>query len=214
MNQLEIRPSGSAVLLNAAVKVFPSEEEALAVVDRHKALPSALPVIHHDGRTVVYPMAMVLPYISPDVFLETLAKLHSTESGYTGTRLSAYIAYCTRDKSLPSAFSADLKSLYHMEGNRQPNAKTVHGDANVTNVVLYNNELHWIDLSVRPEPLYRELDVAKYYFNELRCGRLNAVPDVSELTIMFLLSHFCRVWTRESPEERLVLEELYRRVIG
>lgn len=209
MSKLDIRPSGSAVLLNTAVKVFPNEEEAAAVVARHESLDGlALPVLHSEGCVVVFPMASPVNELSSDNFRNLLDEIHNTETGAVSTPLRDYVRYSTRSEELPKIFRQTLLDYYAELSSAKPNVKTVHGDANVTNIVMLNGAYRWIDLSIRPEPLYKEIDEAKYFFNEIRCGR-NQPFKTSLMHRMFLASHFCRVWTRECQEERLKLEQLH-----
>jgi hypothetical protein len=205
-----IRPSGAAVLLNCAVKVMPSEEDAIAVKKRHDSLPDlALEVLHQEGSTLVFPMATSKSVGHFDA-LRALKRLHKQETGMHGVSMTEYLRYVLRDKDLPSAFKKAVMMLSDAECTP---VNTVHGDCNLTNIVdLGEGELRWIDLSIRPEPLFKELDEAKFMFREFRDFGTN--PEELLKTTMahslFIATHFCRVWTRESTEERTKLEELHR----
>ena len=198
------RPSGATVLLNCAVKVLPTEEDAIAVKKRHDSLKGqALDVIHRDGCSLVFPMASL--DVSTEEFFEALERLHNTDTGMHGTSLAEYLKYVLRDPSLPSMFRDAVLSRRDAVCTA---VLTVHGDCNLTNIVRFNGTPRWIDLSIRPEPLFKELDESKYYFRELRD---NGAPNfnLTDGHQLFLATHFCRVWTRETDLERKKLERMH-----
>ena len=132
-------------------------------------------------------------------------------NGFQVATKEEYLEYVTRDPELPEAFKEAIDQLRSVFMEAEPNAKQIHGDLTLENVVrLRNGELRFIDFSIRKEVPFREADISKFLFSEFRWKNVKPlVSGLSPLMRFFVICHFCRVWTRDKPA-RIHLEKLFQ----
>lgn len=200
------RPSGSVILQNVVVKIFPDVTEAAKAYHRQMDnISSAVKPLLLKGNALVMepgePRSVTLADVQP-----MLEALWMTKTGsFSEATLDEYITYVLRDEALPSRFK-DHVMLYNEASIGRPNVLQVHGDLTADNILWTKDGFRLIDFSVRREVAYWQADTAKFKFHQFR--NFGLVPELNDVERFFFYCHFCRVWTRDVGA-RLALEALF-----